>query len=388
MNIVRRFVNMIINTVPSATSLMVLFMLLYLPLIVFSQVTGKVSDGPSNAIQSAFDPNLAQWNIDLPGRVAQHDLVYKSPPIDPMQGIPLGNGDVAALAWCEGSHIIMVINKCDLWDDSKTGPFETWDEKYDYYTTQRQACRIEIDFKYPVFDTLYLSDFKARLNLADASMSLKGTSPFGEVSLNAFIDHRSGMLFCDLGSSFPEDVPLQISIERFGSRTFSMWYTRMKRDVSIGLSGTEALADASGAYITQKLTCGTFAAGGTVIESNGLTVNNAREHSRRATINLTGKREKHVALAFTVTSPVEGDPVSEAKHKLSWAREKGVASFRTSQAQYWESIWSRSFMDYGDDYLNNLWYLTMYYANSSQGGKYPGRFNSHFGDNLRKIFRR
>ena len=376
MKIVRRFVILIITTISSATYLMVLFMLFYLPLIVSSQVTGKVSDGPSNAIQSAFDPNLAQWNIDLPGRVAQHDLVYKSPPIDPMQGIPLGNGDVAALAWCEGSHIIMVINKCDLWDDSKTGPFETWDEKYDYYTTQRQACRIDIDFKYPVFDTLYLSDFKARLNLADASMSLKGTSPFGEVRLNAFIDHRSGMLFCDLGSSFPEDVPLQISIERFGSRTFSMWYTRMKRDVSIGLSGTEALADASGAYITQRLTCGTFAAGGTVIESNGLTVNNAREHSRRATIHLTGKREKHVALAFTVTSPVEGDPLSEAKHKLSWAREKGVASFRTSQAQYWESIWSRSFMDYGDDYLNNLWYLTMYYANSSQGGKYPGRFNN------------
>ena len=37
---------------------------------------------------------------------------------------------------------------------------------------------------------------------------------------------------------------------------------------------------------------------------------------------------------------------------------------------------NRSLMDYGDDYLNNLWYLTMYYANSSQGGKYPGRFNN------------
>ena len=33
-------------------------------------------------------------------------------------------------------------------------------------------------------------------------------------------------------------------------------------------------------------------------------------------------------------------------------------------------------MDYGDDYLNNLWYLTIYYANASQGGKYPGRFTN------------
>lgn len=376
MKIVGRFVIPILATASSATSFMVLLMLFGLPLDVLSQVSMPVIGGPSNAITSAFDPTCAQWNIAFPGRVAQHDLVYQSPPIDPMQGIALGNGDVAALAWCEGSKIILVVNKCDLWDDSQTGKFETWDEKYDYYTTQRQACRIEIDFKFPVFDTLYLSDFKARLNLADASMSLSSTSPFGAASLTAFIDHQSGILFCDLGSSFQENVPLEISIERFGSRTFSMWYARMKQDASIGLSGTEALADARGAYLTQKLTSGTFAVGGTVMENDGLTVINVREHSRRATIEFTGKPEKHVKLAFAVTSPVEGDPVAEADNKLSSARAKGFESFRKSHAQYWESIWHRSLMDYGDDYLNNLWYLTMYYSHSSQGGKYPGRFNN------------
>ena len=47
-----------------------------------------------------------------------------------------------------------------------------------------------------------------------------------------------------------------------------------------------------------------------------------------------------------------------------------------SNGEAWKSIWERSFVDYGDDYLNNLWYLTIYYANASQGGKYPGRFNN------------
>jgi len=31
-------------------------------------------------------------------------------------------------------------------------------------------------------------------------------------------------------------------------------------------------------------------------------------------------------------------------------------------------------MESGNDYLDNLWHLTMYYAASSQGGRYPGRF--------------
>lgn len=336
----------------------------------------KSSHDTSKVIKSAFDSKLAVWNIDWPGRISQYDLVYKSPPVDPMQGIALGNGDVSVLAWCEGSKIIMVVNKCDLWDDSKSEKPETWNEKYDYYTTQRQACRIEIDFEFPVFSTLYLTDFKARLNLADASLSLSGSSPFGELKLKAFIDHQSGNLFCDLGSSFNEDVPLRISMERFGSRTFSMWYTRMRRDATIGLSGTEASSDDKNIFITQKLSSGTFAVGGGVIQSNGLTVSCSREHSRCAVIQLSGKREKSVLLAFSVTSPLDGDPLTEVKNRLSAIREKGIEPFRQSHTEYWKSIWNRSFMDYGDDYLNNLWALTMYYANASQGGKYPGRFNN------------
>jgi alpha-L-fucosidase 2 len=347
-----------------------------LPIIAFSKGAGTADSDTSKIIKSAFDPKLAAWNIDWPGRISQYDLVYKSPPVDPMQGIALGNGDVAVLAWCEGSKIVMVVNKCDLWDDSKSEKPETWNEKYDYYTTQRQACRIEIDFEFPVFSTLYLTDFNARLNLADASLSLTGSSPFGELKLKAFIDHQSGNLFCDLGSSFNENVPLHISMERFGSRTFSMWYTRMKRDATIGLSGTEASADDKNVFITQKLATGTFAVGGSVIQSNGLTVSCSREHSRRSVIHVSGKREKNVLLAFSVTAPLDSDPLPEVKNRLSAIHEKGIEPFKQSHTEHWKSIWNRSFMDYGDDYLNNLWVLTMYYANASQGGKYPGRFNN------------
>jgi len=328
-------------------------------------------------ISSAFKPKEFQWDIAWPGRVSQYDLVYKSPPIDPMQGIPLGNGDVGALFWCEDSKIIIAVNKCDLWDDAKPDISNNWkNEKSDYYTTQRHACRIIIDFKFPVFNTLYLSGFTGRLNLAEASLSLNAASPFGEVNLKAFIDHKTGILFCELGSGFNEDVPLQISVERFGSRTFSSWYSSVNRDASIGLSGTEAFADDKSICITQKLSGGTFAVSGSVIQNNGLTVNYSREHSRCALIQLTGSRQKKAQLVFSVTSPITGDPVSEVKNTLSSVREKGIEPFRQSHAEAWKSIWNRSFMDYGDDYLNNLWYLTMYYANASQGGKYPGRFNN------------
>ncbi len=359
-----------------ALSILAISHLIILPVHASSKGTEKCGRDTSTAIISAFNPRTGSWNISWPGRISQYDLVYKSPPIDPMQGIALGNGDVAALVWCEDSKIIIVLNKCDLWDDSRSEKPETWNEKYDYYTTQRQACRIEINFKLPVFSALYLSDFKAKLNLADASLSLTGSSPFGNLDLKAFIDHQSGLLFCDLGTAFLEDVPLEISVERFGSRTFSMWYTRMRRDALIGLSGTEAGAGERGVYVTQKLSGGTFAVGAEVILSNGLKVNCIRNHSRCATIQLTGKKEKNAILTFGASSPKDNDSVAELNSEFASAKGTGIEAFKKSNTEYWKSIWSRSFMDYGDDYLNNLWVLTMYYANASQGGKYPGRFNN------------
>ena len=317
---------------------------------------GQQLDSESK-IYSSFDPDSFEWDIAWPGLISQYDLVYKSPPIDPMQGIPLGNGDVGGLFWCEDSKIIIVVNKCDLIDN-----------------TLLHASRIIIDFKFPVFSAMYLSDFDSRLNLSNASLNLEATSPFGKVGLKAFIDHRSGILLCDLESDLDENVPLEVSIERFGSRSFSAWYSQINRDAVIGLSGTDSFADDNSISITQKLSSGTFAIGGGVINDNGLTVNYFREHSRSTVIQLSGNHQKNAQIAFAVTSPGDGDPVAEVKKMLTHIQKIGFEQFKRSNKEAWKSIWNRSCMDYGDDYLNNLWHLTMYYANASQGGKYPGRF--------------
>ncbi len=326
---------------------------------------------------SAFNPKTATWDIAWPGRVSQYDLVYLSPPIDPMQGIPLGNGEIGALFWCEDSKIIAVINKSDLWDDAAFGPFHNWDGKEeDVSTTQRHACRIIIDFKYPVFNTLYISDFKAKLNLADGSLSLEGSSPFGQVGLRAFVDHKTGTLLYELKSDLKENVPVDITVERFGSRTFSHWYHQINRDATIGTTGTESFADKNGVSITQKLSSGTFAIGGSVLKNNGSTVTYSRDHSHAATIQLAGKQQKDAQLAFSVTSPTKADPTEILRKNRQAINDLGLEAFRQANAGAWKEIWNRSLMDYGDDYLNSLWYLTMFYANASQGGNYPGRFNN------------
>ncbi len=333
--------------------------------------------GELQDITSSFNPHSGEWDIGWPGRIAQYDLVYKSPPIDPLQGIPLGNGDIGALFWCEESRIIIAVNKSDLWEDSAFEKLDNWKpEEEDRSTTLRHACRIVIDFHFPVFSTLFLSDFNGRLALADGSMLLQGASPYGRLELKAFIDHSSGTLFFDLKSDFKEESPLDISIERFGSRTFSHWYSLINRDASIGTPGTEAGSNDHSVFITQKLGDTHFAVGGTVLENNGLPVCYAKEHSRRSVISLGKNREKKVQVAFAVTSPETGDALGKLQSALLAARETGMNASGNANEAIWKSLWMRSFLDYGDLYLSNLWHLSIFYAITSQGGKYPGRFNN------------
>ena len=327
------------------------------------------------AWHSAFDPRAGLWQIGWPGRVSKHDVVYLSPPSDPMQGMPIGNGDIGALCWCEDSKIILAVNKCDLWDDAKFGRFHNWKaEEEEYSTTLRHACRMIVDFKMPVFGLFYLSNFNGRLSLADASLTISASGPFGSLSFQAFISHDDGILCCEIDSKFKENIPVEIRLERFGSRTFSHWYALVNRNAEPGLKGTQSSFDRDGAYISHRLTSGTFAVGCRVVDKEELKVSYSTEHSHASKITLSGRKDKKFSLMITATYPMSGNPVKAVKQKLTTAQKKGLPALFNAHKKSWKAFWLRSFMEYGDDYLDNLWHLTMYYANASQRGKYPGRF--------------
>jgi alpha-L-fucosidase 2 len=328
-------------------------------------------------MQSCFHPKTASWKIAWPGRVSRYDLVYLSPPCDPMQGLALGNGDVGALCWCEESRIVFALNKCDLWDDAAFGRFRNWEpEQEDISTTLRHAGRLILEFHHPVFDIMYLTDFEARLSLADASLSITAASPFGRISLKAFLAHDEGCLRVDVDARLTEDVAMDVRLERYGSRTFSHWYSLVNRDARIGLDGTEASADKHGIYIEHQLTSGRFAVGCTTIQQPvpGLRFSRKREHGHAAKMSVSGANRKRFSLLASVISPLPDNPVAAVKKCLAAARSQDVKAVTSNHKRAWKAFWLRSLMESGDAYLDALWHVTMYYAKASQGAAYPGRF--------------
>lgn len=330
-------------------------------------------------MNSSFSFREGKWKVSWPERVSQQDIVCLSPPLDPMQGLPLGNGDMGALVWCEPQRLVLAVNKCDLWDDSpdtKTGGFNE-DAPYweDRWGTLRHACRVEIDLGMPFMDSWYLNDFEARLDLARAMVLIRSVTPFGSFEARVFVSSGSKVLTIDYKIQAKEPVSPRVLVKRWGSRTFAHYYSQINRDSSIGLSGTDIILGEDNLILTQQLNRMNFAVA-VCVQSNGTDVTPRRNHSRSGVFE-SPAAESHCSQVFlTVANSEEtAEPAKEGKRLLVTAKKKGVLSIEKAHGQAWREFWECLFVQIEDKFLENIWYLTIYYAGSSQRGRYPALFN-------------
>ncbi len=324
--------------------------------------------------QTPFDRETGEWRIGWPGRIAKHDLVYLTPPGDPTQGIPLGSGDVGVLCWTEGSKLILALNKSNLWDDAAFGRFENWAPgQEDVSTALRHAGRLVVDFKLPVFDPFYLSDFEARLSLADATLRVRAAGPFGSLSVLLRVTQPDGFILCRVKNELREKTRLEAVLERFGSRTFSHWYRQVNRDPEIGLPGTRSAAGEGLVFLTHRLTTGTFAVAAAALPGGIMDARVVNAHAAALATDDAARAE--FALAVVVTDPLpEGEADGLARRRLAELKPEKIDAIEKQHESLWKAFWLRSLMESGDDYADNLWHLTMYFANASQRGASPGRF--------------
>lgn len=324
-------------------------------------------------MKTSYNKNIGEFDIAWPGRVSRHDIVYKAPPSDPMQyGMPIGNGDIGALVWCDDRRIIIAVNKCDLWDDAKFGPFHNWNTKEEEFsTTLRHACRIIIDFGTPVFDTFYLKDFEGRLRLKDGCAEIFLDTPFGSLSAQIFVCFNSNVICSKITTDFVEESGVEITLERYGSRTFSHWYAFFKRDPSIGLSGTKTWVKENDLLLSHKLSTGEFVC---ALRADGADFQAERKGSHAVVAKKANSPEEFTLYAH-VTSPFDEDNGEEsAITALEVASNKGFDKLLKQNEECWKKFWEKSFIETDDDYLDNLWHLAMYYSCAGQRGRYPGRF--------------
>lgn len=323
-------------------------------------------------MKTNFNFSTFDWEGSAAARVSRHDLVFNAPPFDPIKyGMPIGNGDIGALIWCENERLYIAVNKCDLWDDLKTGDFSNWKlEEEEKSSVLRHGFRIIIDFGDPVFDEFYLGEFQARISLAEGTAKIHSVTPFASLDLSVFItgDEKLGksVLCCKLDIEQKEKHDISIICERYGSRSFSHWYHRAINDPEIGLGGSEAYSSPGNLTITQKISSGTFASGIKFAPAGSCKVIDSHR--------VSGIISQYCEIYASVTSPSENGCVDELADILGSAEKQGYDLLSQKNILSWNSFWCRSYIRTDNDFWDMLYTLNLYYMRSCQGGKYPGRF--------------
>ncbi len=306
-------------------------------------------------------------------RLPKHDLVFGSPINDAAVGLPIGDGDTGSLIWFEPDGIHIHVNKTDLWDDSHGHSDYLCCETEEDIACLRHGGELVIRFDSPCFDMLYQDVFDARISLTDATMRLRSKTAFSDVKAECFGSNRYKVTALRCRAITPEPQSPTVTLMRWGSKNMWRWYGQSKHMPEAGLDGTETSAQNGRIYIDQTLN-GTVFCLGLAVDTDAY-VTRVNRHTGQKTFPKTSEQTFtlywNISLGSTPKNAREN-----AKHALDNAIAHGFDRIHRAHTQEWEAFWNTATVDIPHDYLENLYYLSLYYSNSECRGAYAPHFTN------------
>ncbi|PYV82119.1 MAG: hypothetical protein DMG05_28680, partial [Acidobacteria bacterium] len=317
----------------------------------------------------------AMLQPDYAALLRQHDIVYLTPTDYGPEGLPIGNGDLMGQVWMPSEGLELGLNKANLWDDRITPPplAENWSwdaGEEEQWTAPVSGARLRIHSRLPLIDPLYLDAFQARLNLHEARVSMESSSPLGKVSANTWISKDPAVTVVNYEETAREPVSREIELSRWGSRRLFHWYSQYRPDAThVGLDGTQAGADQDHIWIEQKLRKMSFA----VVVRLACVPHRTEIRSRHSVAFITEPSDRLQAQAYLaiVTSEEDQAPLQTARRRVDEAVTQGHEAILSRHRKHWADFWAKSYIQVPDDYLENLYYFTLYQLAASSQGDYP-----------------
>ena len=319
----------------------------------------------------AWNQTTGRLNIDYRGYLSQHDLVYKSLPLDgEKEGMPIANGSTGAQVW-QDDGIRMQIHSVD---NAPNSAFS--------------AAQVRLSTTPTLDDS---QGFEQRLNLYDGYIS---------------VDQNDGFTAKIFGLPNSEILGIHVKDDRSDvqSITFDIEMWRAS-DNAINTSGTEDL----NAWKTVKY----FENNGVVGFTKGISAKEPFGYAFAATVDgadFSISKLDDLTARITITMPENGeytiwmnsssrcyleldniadaygetpnytstaeDIFNKATSELNNAKVIGYTAGIDSFKNWWNEYWQRSFVQYDNgnenesDYHENLYYISLYHIGGAAFAKY------------------
>lgn len=320
-----------------------------------------------------FDPKTKLSPEEFRAILSHHDVVFRAPTHDPLYGLPIGNGDLGCLIHTEADRLHIQVNKTDLWDDTHTSDPYFCTMETENLTCCRHGARLTLDFGAPVLEMLYQNRYEGRISLYDGTAHITSDTPLAKTDLTAFVSEASSVAVIDLALDYAEEMPFAAVLQHFGSRTEWFWYSSFRPGTQFGLDGTASEIGSGIMHITQQLNGSAFCVALLPVTTDTPRLKTAGKHTVRADFDEAATHRVTFYIAIG-TAETLSDAVKEADTAVLSAAALGYQAIFAEHSRRWAAFWEKSYVSLPFDYLENLWYLNLYYGNSQMKGKYPAHF--------------
>ncbi len=325
-----------------------------------------------------FDTKNKRWSFSTTSRLPSHDLFFGTPWNKPTAGIPIGDGDTGSLIWLEKDGVHINIGKSALWQDAPRGvrPGEDWfnTNNEELHTLNKHGGEIVIKLDCPIFDYMYQKKFCQRLSLSDATAYSDNETPFGAVHFKAFASEKEKVTAISFNITSDEGTSPEITLKRWGSRTLWRWYWQQRFAPEVGLDGTDVSVENDSIFVMQDVTTTKFCLGLKIIADSKAT-RTERRNSHEGKITLSGNKSHNFTVYYAIRIGEDTKTAKEeCKKALNQTADKNIDEIFSEHKKAWESFWNRSFISLSDDYVENHFYLYLYYMNSASKGSHPLHF--------------
>lgn len=310
--------------------------------------------------------DIMRFQVDRRAFVRQFDPVFQRPIEHGKDAIPVGNGDLAAVAW-QPEHLTWMLNKSDIGVAS-------------------QAARVRIET--PGRITERVGRLETRLSLANATAAVtyeggklpesagwmwrgrEGAAPevtdrdLGSVHTRFFVPEGRNVFLLSYREEAELEHPLSIVFERWPQKEYGgELKTFVHGDTLAVVYSIErnGYADSYAAVLAFE-------------GFTGATPERRSDHSLGLQIPSSTRFEGRIAVAV-VTSLESDDPLTEATRLAKETLAMSETALIAAQDHYWQSFWDRFFVDSGQPYLTALYHIALYELGITSRGARPVKFN-------------
>ena len=307
-----------------------------------------------------------RFRLDRQGYLKQFNPRFQKPIFHGKDAIPVGNGDLAAVAW-QPEHLTWMLNKCDIGAAS-------------------QVARLRIESPDTITKRIGLLETCLSLTDATGTVTYEGgempesahwmwrgrTNPapkstkkdLGNIKTNFYVPEDRNVFMLSYDETSPVHRPLRIVFERWiqneydgtlkvavRDNTLSIIYS-MEKESDVNSFAAVLVFDGFEGAVPKQLS----------------DISVALEIPARSTI------KGRVAIAV-VTSLESGDPLEAATKLAEDALRTPEIEIREKHEQYWRDFWNSSFVDSGHPYLTALYHMALYELGITSCGAHPVNFN-------------